>query len=303
MLRIGQSLNISSADADFMEPLGTAIEKVHVRLARSAAEVDAAQHLRYKVFYEEFKAKATPEMAAQRRDFDIYDDVADHLIVIDESISDPRQKIVGTYRLMRREAVDKVGGFYTSGEFDIAPLTSGNDTLLELGRSCVLAEYRTRPILQLLWQGITDYTLDHKIGLLFGCASLPGIDINTLSRQLAYLHHYHLAPSGMCPRALPARFVNMNLHDKDSLDARATFNSLPPLIKGYLRAGGFIGEGAVIDEQFNTTDVCIVFPMKTITERYRKFYAKKTNRDVPAAKDADESADSILDSGLLGNPA
>src|SRR4249920_2204375 len=38
-----------------------------VRLAKSAAEIDAAQALRYRVFYEEMTAHPTPEMAARLR--------------------------------------------------------------------------------------------------------------------------------------------------------------------------------------------------------------------------------------------
>jgi putative hemolysin len=258
------------------------IEKVTVRLARDPSEIDAAQHLRYRVFYEEYDATPNPEMARTRRDFDPYDAVADHLIVIDESIADPHKRIVGTYRLLRREVADKFGTFYTSLEYDIDPLLKSGATLLELGRSCVLAEYRTRPVLQLLWQGITDYMLDHNIGLMFGCASLPGNDVPALSQSLAYLYHYHLAPLEIRPRSLSKHYVDMNLHPKEEIDVKAVFAALPPLIKGYLRLGAFIGDGAFIDKQFNTVDVCIVLPMQQVTDRYRKFYARKVNRPIPS---------------------
>lgn len=264
--------------------MGTAqlvLENVKIRLATSPEEIRAAQHLRYRVFYEEYAATPSDEMAENRRDFDSFDDVADHLIVIDESIQDPQLRIVGTYRLIRREAAEKHGTFYTSGEYDITPILTSGATLLELGRSCVLAEYRTRPVLQLLWQGITDYMLDHNIGLMFGCASLHGTDISALSRQLAYLHHHHLAPKNLRPRALESRYIEMDRHAKDSLDVRATFSELPALIKGYLRLGAFVGDGAVVDHQFNTVDVCIVLPMQAVAERYRKFYSRKVNRPIP----------------------
>ena len=129
------------------------LENIAVRLARNAAEIEAAQHLRYRVFYEEYGAQATDEMARVRRDFDDFDAVTDHLIVVDESIRDPYRAIVGTYRLLREDVARKFGKFYTSAEFDITPLNKSHETLLELGRSCVLAEHRTRPVLQLLWQG------------------------------------------------------------------------------------------------------------------------------------------------------
>jgi len=269
------------------------IEKVTVRLAESPAEIRAAQHLRYKVFYEEYAATPSDEMAAERRDFDPYDDIADHLIVIDKSISDPQRQIVGTYRLLRREAAEKYGRFYTSSEYDIAPILDSKMTLLELGRSCVLAEYRTRPILQLLWQGITDYMLDHSIGMMFGCASLQGTDVSSMSYQLAYLHHYHLAPTELRARALDSRYVDMNMHTKDSFEARRAFSSLPALIKGYIRLGAYIGDGAVVDHQFNTTDVCIILPMKQVSERYLKFYGRKLKRDIPAQKDTPDGVEDV----------
>ena len=267
------------------------IQEVSVRLARNEKEIEAAQRLRYRVFYEEYAAQPSAEMKATRRDFDRFDAIADHLIVVDESIHDPGEKIVGTYRLMRREVVEKVGKFYTSDEFDIQPLLQSGETLLELGRSCVLAEYRTRPVLQLLWQGITDYMLDHGIGLMFGCASLPGVDISAASSQLSYLYHYHLAPPELRPNALPSRLIPMNIMPKSEIDVKAVFNSLPPLVKGYLRLGAFVGDGAIVDEQWNSIDVCIVMPMQQVTERYRKFYARKVNRAIPGPDGAQGSDD------------
>jgi putative hemolysin len=265
------------------------VDDVVVRLAGSRREIEAAQHLRYKVFYEEYGAVPSPEMKAACRDFDAYDDVADHLVVVDQNKTDPDQRIVGTYRLLQQAAADRIGRFYTSDEYDISPLTGCGTTLLELGRSCVLAEYRTRPVLQMLWEGITNYMLDNNTGLMFGCASLHGTDLTALAEQLSYLHHYHLAPSDLCPRALNGRYVDMNILPKDSIDARAAFSALPPLIKGYIRLGATIGDGAVVDRQFNTTDVCIVLPLSQVSARYRRHYARKINRAIPVAEDRPDS--------------
>lgn len=259
------------------------IESVEVKLAESEAEVRASQRLRYRVFYEEFAAKPTAEMARERRDMDQYDDIADHLIVVDHSIADEQNRIVGTYRLLRREEADKFGQFYTSDEYDIGPLMKNGKNLLELGRSCVLLEYRTRPIMQLLWEGLTAYMQDHNTGMLFGCASLYGTDIENLSEQLSYLYHYHLSPPEVRPRALEALYTDMNLIPKNQIEERKAFKSLPPLIKGYLRVGCTIGDGAVVDHQFNTTDVCIVLPMDKFASRYRKHYARKI--DAKSRKD------------------
>ncbi len=264
----------------------SALDQVSIRLARDDDEIRAAQHLRYKVFYEEFGARPSPEISAQQRDFDDFDTVADHLVVVDERIPDPHQRIVGTYRLLRREVADRFGRFYTSSEYDIGPLLASGKTLLELGRSCVLAPYRTRPVLQLLWQGIYDYMLDHKIDLMFGCASFHGTEVKPLASQLAYLYHYHISPPGLRPRTLPQYYLDMNQAPKDSFDPQKVFAELPPLIKGYLRLGAGIGDGAYVDHQFNTIDVCIVLEMSKLSERYVKFYERKVNRAM-AGQDAD----------------
>lgn len=257
-------------------------DAITVRLAESTQEIEAAQRLRYQVFYEEYGAKPDAEMAASRLDIDEYDAYAHHLIVIDGSNS--KDEIVGTYRLLRREAAEEVGQFYSSGEYDITPLLNSGQSLLELGRSCVLAPYRTRPVLQLLWQGIADYITEHDIDLMFGCASLHSTDIKSISKPLSYLHHYHLAPETLRPRAIKGRYINMNIIPQEDINPRRVFAELPPLIKGYLRAGSHIGDGAVIDEQFNTTDVFVVAQTHLLTDRYRKHYERKIQKALPGGE-------------------
>ena len=251
-------------------------DSLHVRLTTYPTEIKAAQHLRYKVFYEEYKAKPSPEALEQKSDFDEYDEIADHLIVIDPSIKG-EQQIVGTYRLIPKHNTKK---FYTSQEFDIKKLEQTGAKLLEMGRSCVLEPYRTRHVLQLLWQGIAHYVFDNDIGLMFGCASLHGTNPDKLSDELSYLYHYHLAPPALCPNALPEVFTDMNLKPSEELNIKDAFQKLPPLIKGYIRTGSMIGKGAYIDHQFNTTDVCIVLPTAFVSERYIKHYERVTGKAV-----------------------
>lgn len=265
------------------------LESISVRLASSPQEVEAAQRLRYEVFYEEYSAKPEPEMAKARLDFDVYDDYADHLIVADNS--GPKEKIIGTYRLLRREGAEKVGQFYSSSEYDMDTVLKSAGSVLELGRSCVVAEFRTRPVLQLLWQGIADYITEHDIELMFGCASLHSTDIKSISKPLSYLHHYHLAPEKLRPRAIKGRYINMNIIPQEDIDARRVFAELPPLIKGYLRAGASIGDGAVIDEQFNTTDVCVVVQTHLLADRYRKHYERKIQKSLPSTDNVENIAD------------
>jgi L-ornithine Nalpha-acyltransferase len=125
-----------------------------VRVAASAAEIDAVQALRYRVFYREMGAKADAATAASQRDRDVFDAVADHLLVMDHAIGDGAEGVVGTYRLIQREAAARLGRFYSAGEYDITPIMNFPGRILELGRSCVDTAYRSRVAMQLLWRGI-----------------------------------------------------------------------------------------------------------------------------------------------------
>ena len=246
-----------------------------VRLARDAAEIDAVQALRYRVFYEEMGAHADAETASTRRDRDDFDAVADHLLVVDHDRGEGAESVVGTYRLIRRGAAARLGRWYSAAEYDISRILAVEGELVECGRSCVDAAYRTRGTLQLLWSGIAAYVARHRIAILFGCASLPGTDLDALADQLTYLAANHMAPEEIRPRALPDRYVEMMRKDPATIDRKQTLVDLPPLVKGYLRLGGFVGDGAVIDPQFNTTDVAVLVKTDLITEKYSKHYERK----------------------------
>jgi L-ornithine Nalpha-acyltransferase len=248
---------------------------LEVRLATTPAEVEAAQRLRYDVFYREMSAKPSPEMAAAGRDFDAFDPICKHLLVVDRD----DDRVVATYRLMREDAAARSPtGFYTASEYDISAMLKARSgqRLLELGRSCVEMDFRTGPTMQLLWRGLLVYLIRHDVALMFGCASLPGTDPKALALQLSYLHHFHGTKEAASVRALPSRYVSMDLMPKDKIDAAEALRSLPPLVKGYVRSGAQIGDGAVIDHQFGTTDVFIYFPIANVDPRWIRHLKKKT---------------------------
>lgn len=263
-------------DADFGE---IRAGNLGVRIARSAAELDAAQALRYRVFVEEMGARPGPAALAARRDRDMFDGVADHVLVIDHERGDGAEAVVGTSRLIRRAAAARIGRFYTEGEYDVRPLLAFPGNLLELGRFCIAHEFRSGGTIQLLWRGMGAYIYKNRIDLLFGCASLPGTDLDALTPQLSYLWHRHLAPEPLRARALPELRVPMDRMDMARLDERAVANELPPLLKSYLRLGGVIGDGAVLDRDFNTTDVCIIVPTHSASAKYYDRFYKKAARD------------------------
>ncbi|TMJ24545.1 MAG: GNAT family N-acetyltransferase [Alphaproteobacteria bacterium] len=248
-----------------------------VRLAQTADEIAAAQHLRYRVFYEEMSAHPTPEMAAQRRDFDPFDEVCDHLLVLDRRRGEGPEGIVGTYRLIRREHAAKIGRFYSQAEYDIQKIIDFPGEVLELGRSCIAKDARNTATMQMLWRGIALYAYHYNIRLMFGCASMPGTDPQQHAQALSYLHHHHLAPPEIRARALPSRYVKMDVLDAGSYEARKALVRVSPLIKGYLRLGGYVGDGAVIDSQFNTTDVFIIVKTELVTEKYMRHYERGVN--------------------------
>ena len=257
------------------------IGNLEVRLAQTATEVRQAQKLRYHIFYQQGSAIADPAQLFARRDVDAYDAICDHLLVLDHA-SHARQRpaVIGTYRLLRQQLADDYGGFYTEGEFDLGGLLARHRHLqfLELGRSCVLPAYRNKRTVELLWHGIWTYVLHNRLDVMIGCASLDGTNPQSLALPLSFLHHSARAPEAWRARARPERYVEMNLMAKEAIDPKAALRALPPLIKGYLRLGAHIGDGAVIDRQFGSTDVLIVLPVSAIKQRYVAHFRRGAQR-------------------------
>lgn len=250
-------------------------KSLEVRLARTAAEIDAAQALRYRVFYEELCAEADAQARASRRDVDAMDERCDHLLVLDHAAEGNAPAVVGTYRMNRQATERRSSDFYSSDEYDLAPLIAYPGCLLEVGRSCVAPEYRRGAVMQLLWAGIAEYVSRHDVALMFGCASFPGSDPQVRALGLSYLYHHHLARPELRARAVGDRYVAMDLIAKTDVDPEKAWAGLPPLIKGYLRLGGCVGDGAVIDPQFDTVDVCVVVEASRIAEKYYRFYLNR----------------------------
>ena len=278
-LRAYSGLRLAAAKSDFAQTLGRA-GPLEVKLAKKAHEVRSAQRLRYNVFYKEMSAIPAAATLIARRDVDAFDTICDHLNVVDHDwprivFGFTRPRVVGTYRLLRQEIAELHGGFYTQSEFDVGALMARHpkQRFLELGRSCVLPPYRNKRTVELLWHGISNYVSQHQVDVLIGCASLDGTNPDKLATQLSFLHHSARAPEQWRASALPSRYVEMNRMPKEALNAKAALRELPPLVKGYLRLGAYIGDGAVVDHQFGTTDVLIVLPMQNVTARYREKFA------------------------------
>jgi putative hemolysin len=263
-----------SAKAAVLERAGP----FEIRLATTTKDLRGAQRLRYTVFYEEGPAIASRTAARARRDLCPFDAICDHLIVTDIEGCEPgaKTKVVGTYRLLRRDIAEAHNGFYSQGEFDLRPLLARwpKTRFLELGRSCVHANYRSKRVIELLWRGLWLYAKRHDIDALIGCASLPGTDLDALRLPLSFLHHHAKAEDAWQVPAWPRAAATFTPLPLEEVDTRRGIAALPPLLKAYLRTGARFSASAVIDHQFGTTDVFAVMPMNDIEERYLAHYGE-----------------------------
>ena len=232
---------------------------LHVGLAACETEILEAQKLRYRVFAEEMGARLPTRTPGVDRD--IYDPFCEHLIVRDES----QGRIVGTYRILSPAAARRVGGYYSENEFDLTRLQNLRSRIVEIGRSCIDIEYRSGAVIALLWSGLAKYMQENRYDYLIGCASISMADGGHMAASLYNrLKDEHQAPLEyhVFPRTpLPL--------DKFRTDLDA---DVPPLIKGYLRAGAWICGEPAWDPDFNTADLPILMPMNRVEDKYARHF-------------------------------
>ncbi|MGR3433402.1 MAG: GNAT family N-acetyltransferase [Shimia sp.] len=245
-----------------------------VRLAANEADLLGARRLRYTVFVEELGGDGDLVDHARRLEQDRFDPFFDHIVLVDTR-RDPASldHVVGVYRVLPGDRAAAAGGFYGADEYDLAPLLASGRKLLELGRSCVAREHRGGTAMYELWSALARYIRLRGIEVLFGVASFHGTDPAALAQPLSYLHHTHLAPADLRVRTQPAAYQPMDLLPPEAIDKRAALAAIPQLIKGYLRIGGFVGDGAFVDRPFNTTDVCLILDTARVSPRARALYA------------------------------
>lgn len=237
-----------------------------IKIAESNFEIKKAQSLRYKIFFKEKKIKKKSFKFLLQRDYDFYDKISDHLIIIDNN-REIRDNVIGTYRLLRGNCAKLYRGFYTEQEFDISNLKKNfsSKDILELGRSCVHPQYRSGIILKLLWQGISNYIKMYKIKILMGCASFHGTNPSKFEDEFSLLYESYRLPEDYNVKSLQSNEISFN----KNINHSTILNKLPPLIKGYLRAGGMVSENFYIDTEFETIDYCVIMLTEKIVSRYQ----------------------------------
>ncbi|WP_240608007.1 GNAT family N-acetyltransferase [Pararhodobacter oceanensis] len=250
-----------------------------VRLADGALDLKAAQRLRYEVFVAELGAKGLSVDHENRLESDALDPYFDHLVLVDPSI-DPQSlsHVIGVYRLLPDTRAAELGRFYSDAEYDLSKLRATGRRLVELGRSCVHPDHRRGAAMLHLWNGLADYVQAREIEIMFGVASFHGTDARQHALALSWLHAHHLAPPELRVTAWPAHAQPMEMLPTAGIPRSEALATIPPLIRAYLRLGGFVGEGAFIDHDFNTTDVCLIMDTSAMSERAVDFYTRKTPR-------------------------
>ena len=247
-------------------------ENYSIKLAETKSELKQAQALRYSVFYKEKKAKPTFAKKIIKLDYDKIDKYADHLIVLDKK--NTKNKIVGTYRLIRGDVAKLFGGYYSSSEFNLINITNNykDKHILELGRSCVHQDYRNGSIMNLLWKAIAEYVKLYDIKILLGCASFSGIEPTKYSDELSYLRQNFCLPEHLLVESFDKNIYPVYKLKENNSNQLRIFAKLPPLLKGYLRIGGKVSHNFYVDHNFNTIDLCVVVNTSDIDEKYRKKY-------------------------------
>ncbi len=256
------------------------VRDYEVRLTRTKEERKQVRQLRYEVFCLEENASATEEQKNLGEEYDSYDTYADYMAVFHNN------KIVGTYRIIDREAADKMGGFYTEHEFNLSKIKRVNGNIAEMSRACVKQEYRENGlVMRLLWAGLCEYVVKRKIVILFGVPSFVGTNPAMSAQAISYLYYNHLSPSHLRATVLKEnldssvdpRMTQMNILPRAFIDDEEAKKQMTPLIKGYLRLGATFGRGVFIDKPFGTYDVFVMLQTKDVDKTYQKHFTGSEN--------------------------
>ena len=256
------------------------VRDYEVRLTRTKEERKQVRQLRYEIFCLEEGASATEEQKNLGEEYDSYDTYADYMAVFHNN------KVVGTYRIIDREAAEKMGGFYTECEFNISKIKRIKGNIAEMSRACVKAEYRENAlVMRLLWAGLCEYVVKRKVVILFGVPSWVGSKPAKSAQALSYLYYNYLSPLHLRATVLKEnidpsidpRMTQMNILPRVFVDEEEAKKQMTPLIKGYLRLGATFGRGVFIDKSFGTYDVFVMLQTKNVDKTYQKHFTGSEN--------------------------
>lgn len=240
-----------------------------LRFAQTPEELDRLLRLRFEIFNLELDEGLATSYATGR-DEDEFDRVCHHLMVEHA----PTGELVGTYRLQTAEMAQAGAGFYTDGEFALDGLPAEVIAQgVELGRAAIAREHRKRPVLFLLWRGLALYVARNRKRYLFGCCSVTSQDpVEGWRAHATLASGDHLHPTLSIPARPGFECVLPEGVDSAALASGDSPMVLPALFDMYLRYGGKIAGGPVIDRAFGTIDFLMLFDVLAMEEKARKMF-------------------------------
>lgn len=256
------------------------IRDFEVRLTRNKEERKQVRQLRYSVFVEEEGASATEEQRALGEEYDSYDRFAEYMAVFHNG------RVVGTYRIIDRNAAEKMGGFYTETEYNLSKIKKYRGNIAEMSRACVEKSYRDNAlVMRMLWAGLGEFIVRRKIGIVFGVASFVGTKPARSAQAISYLYYNHLTPLNLRATVLSENFADginpklsrMNILPREFVDEADAKSEMTPLIKGYLRLGATFGRGVFVDVPFNSYDVFVMVETRKMDAAYQKHFLGRAN--------------------------
>ncbi|TVQ92125.1 MAG: GNAT family N-acetyltransferase [Chromatiaceae bacterium] len=242
-------------------------DRLFVELAAGPAAVRESQALRYRVFGEELGAKL--KGGDSGLDSDEFDDYCQHMLVRETG----RGRVVGCTRLLTGEGARQLGRFYSESEFDLGAVAHLPGRLLELGRTCISAEYRHGSAIAVLWSGVAGYIHLHGIDYLFGCASVPlGENDWQAAAIMNRLRRQALAPAAL--RVQP-RAPLLTSRLPDGVPDQVLDAPLPALLKAYIRLGARACGEPCRDPDFAVADVLMLLDVNQLNPSYARHFMER----------------------------
>ncbi len=228
-----------------------------LRFARTRSELKTIQQLRFDVFNLEL-GEGLDTSFQSGRDEDDLDRFFHHLMIMTADL----ESVVGTYRL-QTAPMATTSGFYSTGEFDLSALPEGIlQNSVEIGRGCVAKAHRNGRVLHHLWKGIASYLTWNRKRFLFGCCSLPTLDVSVAHSALGFfMKHGHMHPT---VRVSP---IVSCLSRQPHISSQFDHANIPPLFQSYLKLGAKVCGPPAIDYAFKTTDFFVLLDTNELQPR------------------------------------
>lgn len=218
--------------------------RYRARMSDSAADIEAAQRLRYTAF--------KPDAAEDGLDRDGFDDICTHILVEDSTTG----RLVCCFRMLPLTRGSEIGRSYSAQFYELSGLEDFDGPMVEMGRFCIHPDARDPDILRVAWAAMTRYVDENGVEMLFGCSSFKGTDAEAYLDAFAMLKDRHLAPRRWLPRVkAPSVFRFAQKLRRRKPDIKQAMLRMPPLLRTYLLMGGWVSDHAVVDRQMNTLHV------------------------------------------------